>query len=118
VDELWDAGVRVAIGHDSVVDPWYRLGTASMLDPAYMAIHLGHLTSETHMHRALQALVEDNHVPFGQPPVIAEGAPADLLFFDASDPIELFRKRPLPRVYSQGRELEISSELQREIGRG
>jgi cytosine deaminase len=117
VDELWDAGVRVAIGHDSVVDPWYRLGTASMLDPAYMAIHLGHLTSETHMHRALQALVDDNHLPFGQPPVIAEGARADLLHFDASDPIELFRKRPLPQVYSKGRKLELSSELRSEIGR-
>jgi cytosine deaminase len=117
VDELWDAGARVGIGHDSVVDPWYGLGTASMLDPAYMAIHLGHLTSEKHIHRALRALTEDNHLPFGEAPVIAEAVTADLLWFDADDPIELFRKRPLPMVLVGGRVVELSTELKSQIGR-
>ncbi|MEQ1571321.1 MAG: amidohydrolase family protein, partial [Myxococcota bacterium] len=27
VDQLWAAGASVGIGHDSVQDPWYRLGT-------------------------------------------------------------------------------------------
>jgi cytosine deaminase len=117
VDELWDAGARVGIGHDSVVDPWYGMGTASMLDPAYMAIHLGHLTSEKHVHRTLRALIDDNHLPFGEAPIVVEGAVADLLWFDAHDPLELFRKRPLPTVLSSGRRLDRPREILSEIGR-
>ena len=46
VDELWAAGAMVGVGHDSVMDPWYRLGTANMLDAAYMLVHGAQLTGE------------------------------------------------------------------------
>jgi cytosine deaminase len=106
VDELWAAGASVGIGHDSVVDPWYRLGTANMLDPAYMLIHAGHLTGEAQMERVFRTLHTDNHRPFGDVPVLVEGAPADLLWFDADNPIEALRTRAAPRVFIGGIEVK------------
>ncbi len=102
VDQLWEAGATVGFGHDSVVDPWYRLGRADMLDAASMAVHLGHLTSEEQLVRAFTTLHTENHLPFGGPPRIAPGEPADLLWFEGSDPIEVLRLRDRPRVFSRG----------------
>ncbi len=98
VDALWEAGACVGIGHDSVQDPWYRLGTANLLDAAYMLVHVGQLTSEAQMRRVFFTLCGDNHRPFGGPPPIAEGAPARLLHWPSEDPVELLRDRPVPRV--------------------
>jgi cytosine deaminase len=44
VPELLQAGVNVAFGHDSVMDPFYSLGTGDMLAVAGMGAHLGHMT--------------------------------------------------------------------------
>ena len=109
--------VRLGIGHDSVIDPWYGLGTANLLDAASMAIHLGHLTSEDQLLNWFQRLYTDNHLPFGTPPKVAEGAPANLLWFDAQDPIDVMRKRPLPKVVVQDQTFNLSNELRSEIGR-
>ena len=106
VDELWAAGATVGIGHDSVVDPWYRLGTANMLDPAYMLVHAGHLTGEAQMTRVFATLHRENHHPFGPAPAIAAGEPATFLWFAASDPIEALRTRQPPRVFYCGQELQ------------
>ena len=106
VDELWTAGATVGIGHDSVVDPWYRLGTANMLDPAYMLVHAGHLTGEAQMTRVFATLHRENHHPFGPPPAIAAGEAATFLWFAASDPIEALRTRLPPRVFYRGQELQ------------
>jgi cytosine deaminase len=106
VDELWAAGATVGIGHDSVVDPWYRLGTANMLDPAYMLVHAGHLTGEEQMKRVFTTLHRENHHPFGSVPAIAVGEPATFLWFAASNPIEALRTRQPPRVFYRGQELQ------------
>ena len=98
VDELWKAGALVGIGHDSVQDPWYRLGTADMLDPAYMLLHLGQLTSEAEMRRIFFCLSGDNHLAFGGPPDLVEGAIAQLLWWEDVDPVEILRRRPRPLV--------------------
>jgi cytosine deaminase len=105
VDQLWAAGALVGIGHDSVVDPWYRLGRADLLDAASMLVHLGHLTGEAELRRAFATLHRENHLPFGAPPALTEGGPADLLWFEASDPIEALRLREPPRVFYRGAEV-------------
>ena len=46
VSQLYDAGVNVAFGQDSVSDPWYPLGKCEMLDIAHMAIVYGRMLSE------------------------------------------------------------------------
>lgn len=98
VDELWRAGARVGIGHDSVMDPWYRLGTANLIDPAYMLVHVAQLTSEAEMTRVFHTLSGDNHIPFGGPPEIREGAATPILWWAEPDPVEVLRLRSVPRV--------------------
>jgi cytosine deaminase len=97
VDQLWAAGATVGIGHDSVMDPWYRLGTANLLDAAYMLVHVGHLTGEAEMKRVVRTLHSENHFPFGAPPRVEVGATA-LLHWPVDDEVELLRVRPRPRV--------------------
>jgi cytosine deaminase len=98
VDQLWAAGATVGIGHDSVQDPWYRLGTASLLDAAYMLVHVGQLTGEAQMKRAVRTLYTENHDCFGSRPEIAVGARA-MLWWDAVDEVDLLALRPRPVVY-------------------
>lgn len=99
VDELWAAGAEVGIGHDSVQDPWYPLGTANLLDAAYVLIHLGPLTSHEAVRRVFRTLHGANHLPFGGPPSVAEGEPARLLWWPLADEIAILRERPRPRVW-------------------
>lgn len=40
VKELLGAGLNVCFGHDDVFDPWYPLGTASMLQVLHMGMHV------------------------------------------------------------------------------
>ena len=44
VKELDAAGVNVACGHDSIMDPWYPLGRGSMLDALSMLVHVAQMT--------------------------------------------------------------------------
>lgn len=104
VDELWAAGAKVGIGHDSVMDPWYRLGTANLLDAASMLVHVGQLTGEHEMRRVLRTLSQENHLPFGAAPQIAVGERATMLWYTAEDEIEALRTREKPRVYVDGTE--------------
>ncbi len=110
VDELWAAGASVGIGHDSVMDPWYRLGTANLVDAAYMLIHVAQLTSESEMKRVFATLHGENHRPFGSVPTLTEGQPATFLWFDTPDPIEVIRTRSRPRVYRCGVLLESGDD--------
>jgi cytosine deaminase len=99
VDQLWAAGATVGIGHDSVQDPWYPLGTANLLDAAYMLVHVGQLMSRADLARAVRTLWTENHLPFGPPPVVADGAPGRVLWWPVEDEVALLRERPLPRVF-------------------
>ena len=99
IDELWQAGATVAIGHDSVMDPWYRLGTANLMDAAYMLVHYAHLTSEADMKRIVTTLSSENHLPFGTVPNLDVGAPANVLWWSQEDLIDILRLRPTPKVF-------------------
>jgi cytosine/creatinine deaminase len=98
IDELWEAGATVGIGHDSVQDPWYPLGVANPMDAAHMAVHVGQLTSVKQMQRAVATLWTENHVPFGGAPTIGVGA-TQLLWWPTSDPVRMLSERPRPRVF-------------------
>lgn len=98
VDALWAAGAAVGIGHDSVQDPWYRLGTGNLLDAAYMLVHVGHLTGEVEMGRVFDALIGANHLPFGGAPVVGPGYAGAALWWPSADPVDLLRDRSRPRV--------------------
>lgn len=102
VDELWAAGARVGVGHDSVMDPWYALGTANLVDAASMLVHVGQLTSDAEMRRVFRTLHTENHLPFGAVPTLAPGVSTFLWW--PGDEVEVLRTRPRPRVWHRGSE--------------
>ena len=92
VPELMAAGVLVAFGHDCVMDPWYALGSADMLEVAHMAIHVGHLTALDAIQACYGAITtnaaEILHLEgYG----IRPGARADAVLLQAADPFEAIR---------------------------
>jgi cytosine deaminase len=92
VPELMAAGVLVAFGHDCVMDPWYALGSADMLEVAHMAIHVGQLTALDAIQACYGAITtnaaEILHLDgYG----ICPGARADALLLQAADPFEAIR---------------------------
>jgi cytosine deaminase len=104
VKELDAAGVNVACGHDSIMDPWYPLGRGSMLDALSMLVHVAQMTGRTELFRAWEMVTTNParaaEVPWG----IEEGLPANFVVFDCTDEAEAIRLRPAARwVVRNGR---------------
>ena len=59
VKELQAAGVNVAIGHDSVMDPWYPLGYGDPLQAAFVLAHLGHMSGAEELPRLVDMITTD-----------------------------------------------------------
>ena len=56
VPELLAAGVNVAFGHDCVMDPWYGMGSADMLEVAHMGLHVAQMTSQKGIRQCFDAV--------------------------------------------------------------
>ena len=102
-DELIDGGVNVSFGHDCVMDPWYALGSADMLEVAHMGLHVGHLTSLSGMRSCFDAITQNPARAMGLRSEYKEhgfevGDRADLILLSAADPIEAIRLRATRRV--------------------
>src|SRR5437763_13554403 len=53
VKELLAAGVNVAIGHDSIMDPWYPLGVGDPLQACFVMVHYGHMSGHDELAQML-----------------------------------------------------------------
>lgn len=104
IKELWQAGINLSLGHDDILDPWYGLGTGSMLQVAHMAVHVAHMTGMEEIaetvrmvtSRAARTLqIEDSYG-------IAVGKPANLLVIAAADSFDLIRRQPPCRLVISG----------------
>jgi len=92
VPELMSAGINVAFGHDCVMDPWYPLGSADMLEVASMGLHVAQMTGVEAMKSCFQAVTANaacimNLEGYG----IKPGCNADLVLLEARDSIEAIR---------------------------
>ncbi len=92
VPELRAAGINVSFGHDCVMDPWYPLGQADMLEVASMGIHAAPMTSREAMRWAFDAVTvnpaKTMHLDgYG----LAKGCYADFVLLQARDPIDAIR---------------------------
>ena len=95
VPELLAAGVPVAFGHDCVMDPWYSLGTADMLDVAFMGLHVAQMTHPEEMARCFRMVTEDNaKIMALEGYGLGKGCIASLVVLDAGNPTEAIRLRP------------------------
>jgi cytosine deaminase len=94
VPELLAAGVEVAFGHDCVMDPWYSLGSADMLEVAHMGLHVAQMTEQEAMRACFRAVTDIPAKILGLEGYgIATGCHADLVLLQARDPIEAIRLR-------------------------
>jgi cytosine/creatinine deaminase len=95
IPELMAAGCTVATAHDSVLDPWYPLGKADMLDVAFMTVHAAHLSSHAGMRDCLRLITELPATILGLEKYgFAVGNHADLVVLQAADGFEAIRLRP------------------------
>ncbi|MCZ6772927.1 MAG: amidohydrolase family protein [Proteobacteria bacterium] len=94
VPELMAAGVAVAFGHDVMLDPFYALGSADMLEVAQMGLHLAHMTGQEAMRQCFAAVTENPAAILGLEGYgIAPGCYADIVVLQAADPVEAIRLR-------------------------
>ncbi len=92
VPELLAAGLLVAFGQDDMMDPWYALGCADMLDVASMGLHVAQMTSQAAMRQCFEAVTTTparilQLDGYG----IAPGCHADFVLLQARDPVEALR---------------------------
>jgi cytosine deaminase len=60
VPEMLAQGIKVGFGQDCVLDPWYPLGTADMLDVAFMGLHVAQMTSPDDMRRCFEMVTTES----------------------------------------------------------
>jgi cytosine deaminase len=94
VPEMLAAGINVGFGHDCVMDPWYSLGSADMLEVAQMGLHVAQMTSQAQMRACFDAVTVNNAKILGLDGYgIAVGHPADFVLLQARDAVEAIRLR-------------------------
>ena len=94
VRELRDAGINVGFGSDCVMDPWYSLGRADMLDVSYMALHVGQLSSRADMDWCFKAVTQNSAEIMGLENYgLTPGCKANFVLLQAADTIEAIRLR-------------------------
>jgi cytosine deaminase len=105
VKEMQAQGITVGWGQDCVLDPWYSLGTADMLDVAFMGLHVAQMSHPDEMRRCFDMVTTQNARIMGLEGYgLQVGAQASLVVLDAGDPIEALRLRPARlAVVSKGR---------------
>ena len=117
VPELRAAGINIAFGHDCVMDPWYPLGQACMLEVAAMGIHVAPMTSREAMRWAFDAVTVNPaktlHLEgYG----LAKGCNADFVILQARNPIEASRLKPNRlKVIRRGRVIAETAEQQSKL---
>ena len=95
VRELRDAGITVGFGSDCVMDPWYSLGKADMLDVGFMGLHVGQLCSREDMAWCFDAVTSNSaHIMGLEGYGVAKGCAANMVLLQARDAIEAVRLRP------------------------
>ena len=105
VKEMQALGIPVGWGQDCVLDPWYSLGTADMLDVAFMGLHVAQMTHPAEMARCFAMVTEVNARIMGLKGYgLKVGDMASLVVLDAGGPVEALRLRPdRLAVVSKGR---------------
>jgi cytosine/creatinine deaminase len=107
VKQLLEAGVNVAIGHDSVMDPWYPLGHGDPLQAAFVLAHLGHMSGDQELRTLIDMITVAPAAALGVADYgLRVGGPADLVVFDAWSEAEALRlQRPRFQVLRAGRQV-------------
>lgn len=118
VKEMQALGIRVGWGQDCVLDPWYSLGTADMLDVAFMGLHVAQMSSPVDMQRCFEMVTTVNAGIMGLDHLgLAVGKRASLVVLDAGSAIEAVRLRP-DRLYVVSRGKVVAERPKRDSALG
>src|SRR5436305_4278307 len=112
VKELLAAGVNVALGHDSIMDPWFPLGRGDMLAAAPLALFLCHMSGYDEINDVLDLITTNaaSTLRAQDSYGIAAGKPADFLVPDAPSAFETLRLIPARlHVFKGGREVAYTT---------
>jgi cytosine deaminase len=104
--ELLAAGVNVSLGNDVIMDPWYSLGKADLVEAASLALHFTYMSGREEIAEMLRCATERGARTLGVEDEygLEEGKPADCVVFDAPDAVEVLRLKPVRRwVVRRGR---------------
>jgi cytosine deaminase len=95
VEELLQAGINVAFGHDALLDPWYSFGTYDMIEVAHMGLHIAQMTGVDQMRQIFEAVTSNGARALGLKGYgIEAGCNADIVILQARDPQEALRLKP------------------------
>ena len=120
IPEQLNAGLKVAFGHDCVMDPWYPLGSHDMLEVAHMALHCCHMTGVDEIKSCFNAVTDNAasilHLDnYG----INNGSNGDLVVLQCKDPIEAIRLKPARLfVVRRGKVISSTSPVHYELNLG
>lgn len=97
--ELLADGVNVSLGNDVIMDPWYPMGKADLVDAAHLALHFTYMSGREEILEMLRLATERGARTLGIEDEygIEEGKPADFVVFDAPSAIEVIRLRATRR---------------------
>ncbi len=94
VKELWHEGINVALGQDSMSDPWYPLGVGNLLRVLEMGVHVAQLTGYDDLRHCLDLISENGarnlclrEEEYG----IDVGKEANFILLDGKDDYEILR---------------------------
>jgi cytosine deaminase len=104
VRELLEEGALVCLGQDDISDAYYPLGRNSMLEVAFLAVHLLWMTSAAEMEKVYSMVTTDAAAAMGLEDFRLEvGGAAHLVVLDQPDIREALRNHAPPRhVISHG----------------
>ncbi|MDP1702378.1 MAG: amidohydrolase family protein [Aestuariivirga sp.] len=113
IPELRAAGINISFGHDCVMDPWYPLGQADMLEVASMGIHAVPMTSREAMRWTFDAVtVNPAKAMHLEGYGLAKGCKANFVLLQAKDPIEAIRlKANRLKVVRNGKVIAETPEI-------
>lgn len=93
VKELIAAGLNVAVGHDSVMDPWYPLGVGDPMQSAFVMAHYGQMSGASELEYLLEMVTTNPAKALGvDAGGVRAGGPADLVVFDAPTATDAVRR--------------------------
>ncbi|NYB31641.1 cytosine deaminase [Pantoea agglomerans] len=108
VKEMLEAEINVCFGHDDVFDPWYPLGTASMLQVLHMGLHVSQLMGYEQIDAGLDLITHNSAKTlqlsgYG----IQTGNDASLIILPAESGFDAVR-RQVPVRYSLSRGIVVA----------
>ncbi|CAK7007228.1 MAG: Cytosine deaminase [Desulfovibrio sp.] len=112
VDELDARGVNVSIGHDSIMDPWYPMGTGNMLHAANLLMHYAHMSGYAQIPRLFNMITTNTAktMQIEERYGLEEGKPANLIVLDAADEFEAIRLMPVCLYNIRNGKVALTSE--------